>query len=163
LLAHATLATTDIAITACLLALVYHYATGRDAGWFRRLALPTFWFAAAVLAKASGLVFGPMCLGVVELQRYLRQRQASEGRESPAEGSRRPVGAAFPFLRGFLRSCWRDFAIIFGGGMLLVFLYVGSDWRVEPSFVKWTEGLPEGVVSESLRWLANHLCIFSNA
>src|SRR5262249_45344497 len=60
LLAHAGLATTDIAVTACLVALVYHYRTGREARWVRRVAVPAFWFAAAILAKASGLVFGPI-------------------------------------------------------------------------------------------------------
>src|SRR5207237_1443167 len=67
LLAHASLVTTDIAVTACVLALVYHYRMGRGAGWFGRIGLPTFWYAVAILAKASGLVFGPICLLVVEL------------------------------------------------------------------------------------------------
>jgi hypothetical protein len=170
LLAHASLATTDIAITACLLALVYHFAAGRDAGWFRRLALPAAWYAAAVLAKASGLVFGPMCLGVIELQRFLRQKQASGGRKPPEEiaptvavtssgGSRPPLAQIICFLQ----SCWRDFAVIFGGGMLLVFLYVGSDWRAEPSFIKWADGLPQGIAENGLRWIAHNLCIFTNA
>jgi hypothetical protein len=175
LLAHASLATTDIAITACLLALAYHFAVGRDAGWFKRLGLPALWFAAAVLAKASGLVFGPMCLGVIELHRYLqRPRQESGGCEPPEEhavtanaspsgGSRPPLAPIIPFSLAFVRSCWRDFAIIFGAGMLLVFLYVSSDWRAEPSFVKWSETLPDGTAARSLRWVANHLCIFTNA
>jgi hypothetical protein len=75
LLAHASLATTDLAVTACLLAMVYHYRTGRDARWFRRVAVPAFWFGATVLAKASGLVFGPVCLLVVELEyRFTKNR-----------------------------------------------------------------------------------------
>ena len=40
LLAHASLATTDLAVTACLLAFVYHYRTGRGKGWVWRIALP---------------------------------------------------------------------------------------------------------------------------
>src|SRR5690242_8640612 len=68
LLAHASLATTDLAVTACLLALVYHFRTGREAGWVRRKAVPACWFAASLLAKASSLVFGPICLFVVELE-----------------------------------------------------------------------------------------------
>ena len=71
-LAHASLATTDIAVTACLLALVYHFRAGRDGGWFRRLAVPAFWFGAAVLAKASGLVFGALCLFAVEIESLAR-------------------------------------------------------------------------------------------
>src|SRR5262245_15879979 len=74
-LAHASLATTDIAVTACLVALVYHYRLGRDAGWWRRVGLPTLWMAAAILAKASGLVFGPLCLLAVELERIINQEQ----------------------------------------------------------------------------------------
>src|SRR5262249_57862459 len=72
LLAHATLATTDIAVTACVLALVYHFRAGREAGWPRRVAVPAFWFGAAVLAKASGLVYGGICLLVLEVERLAR-------------------------------------------------------------------------------------------
>src|SRR5262249_37340281 len=73
LLAHASLATTDIAVTACLLALVYHFRTGPDRCWVRRAGVPTLWFGASVLAKASGLVFGLLCLFAVEWERLLRQ------------------------------------------------------------------------------------------
>src|SRR5437773_11079914 len=69
LLAHASLATTDIAVTACLLALAYHFHGGREAGWWRRIAVPAVWFGAAVLAKASGLVFGLLILLVIECSR----------------------------------------------------------------------------------------------
>src|SRR5262245_32626150 len=78
LLAHAGLATTDLAVTTCVLALVYHFRTGRESGWFRRVGLPMFWFAAAVLAKASGIVFGPLCLLVVELERVIRLRRSED-------------------------------------------------------------------------------------
>jgi hypothetical protein len=73
LLAHASLGGTDIAVTACMVAFVYHFRVGRDSGWVRRLAWPTFWYAAAVLAKASGLVFGPLCMVVLEADRLGRQ------------------------------------------------------------------------------------------
>src|ERR1700756_2123398 len=56
LLGHAALAPTDIALTACVLALVYHFRVNREGGWWRRVAWPACWFAAAVLAKASGVV-----------------------------------------------------------------------------------------------------------
>src|SRR5437868_3383949 len=49
LLAHASLATTDIAITACLLALGYSFRAGREAGWGRRVAVPACWFGATLL------------------------------------------------------------------------------------------------------------------
>ncbi|HLJ57916.1 MAG TPA: hypothetical protein VKT77_22955 [Chthonomonadaceae bacterium] len=52
LLAHASLATTDIAISACLLAFLYYYRKGAEApDWLRRIGLPAFWFSAMVLAK----------------------------------------------------------------------------------------------------------------
>jgi hypothetical protein len=144
LLAHASLATTDVAITACLLALVYHFRTGRQAGWGRRVALPTGWFAAALLAKASGLVFGPLCLVVVECERLL-------GKSTRLTD----LSVWKPFRR--------DLSQILAGGLLLAFLYCGSDWRPEPSFVSWAHRLPEGPGSRVMTWLAEHLQIFSNA
>jgi hypothetical protein len=77
LLAHALLATTDIAISACLLALVYHFRVGRDGRWWRRIGVPGVWFAAALLAKASGMVFGPLCLVAVESYRIWFERRRS--------------------------------------------------------------------------------------
>lgn len=72
LLAHAGLATTDIAISACLLALVYHFRAGRNSGWVRRVALPALWFGLALLSKGSALAFGPICLLAVEIERLIR-------------------------------------------------------------------------------------------
>src|SRR5262249_735713 len=54
LLAHASLATTDIAVTACVLGFACSIASSREAGWRRRVAIPALWFGAATLAKASG-------------------------------------------------------------------------------------------------------------
>jgi hypothetical protein len=158
LLAHASLATTDLAVTACMAALVYHYRAGRDSQWVRRVGVPAFWFAAAVLAKASGLVFGPICIFVVELE-YLFTRKAGTvplRREGSAENA-----TAHYALR--TRNILRDFAQIAAGGLLLTFLYCGSDWKTEASFVEWAHRLPDGVIYRGLIWLADHLCIFSNA
>ena len=145
LLAHASLATTDIAISACLLALLYHFRTGREANWVRRAGLPAWWCAACVLAKASGLFYAPICLCVVELERVAH--------------------AAVPDAAADRLACFRrDLVAIMGGGLLLVFLYCGTDWRPEPSFVAWAHGLPDAtVVGRSTVWLAEHLRIFSNA
>lgn len=148
-LAHAGLATTDIAVSACVLALVYHFRTGRDAGWFRRLALPSFWFGAALLAKASSLVFGPLCLLAVEWERLLR------------------TGAGSFRDRCGRRACWRpcrrDLKVILPAGLMLAFLYCGCDWQVEPSFVKWAHELPESSAKPGLVWVAENLRIFRNA
>ena len=73
LLAHASLATTDICVTACLLALVYHFRIGREANFFWRCLFPAFWFGLAFLAKASGPIYALVCLGIIELERLARQ------------------------------------------------------------------------------------------
>ena len=157
LLAHASLATTDIAISACLFALIYHYRLGRERTWFWRVAVPAFWFAAALLAKASGLVFGLVCLAVVELE-YLVQRGANGMADGSERGSR-PLVRLFSQLRPF----HRDLVQIVAGGLLLTLLYCGSDWQTEPSFVAWAHRLPDSTSSRALVWLADNLRIFSNA
>src|SRR5262249_24346885 len=58
LLAHASLATTDIAICACLLVFAVHFHAGREGNWWWRVGLPALLYAVALLAKASALVFG---------------------------------------------------------------------------------------------------------
>jgi hypothetical protein len=156
LLAHASLATTDLAVSACLLALVYHFRTGREGGWLRRVALPTFWYAAAVSAKASGLVFGPLCLFAVELERLARSGALQA---PPPEGLR----ARVRHFCGALRPLGRDAAWIITGGLALVFVYCSCDWQPEPSFVAWAHRLPDGRTGQAMVWLAEHLRIFSNA
>jgi hypothetical protein len=115
LLAHASLATTDIAISACLLALAYHFAAGREGDWRRRVALPGLCFGAALLAKASGLVFGPLLMAVVELDRLARNGQLQAlFAPQPATGVRRGswFDSAGNALRGVPRTRkWRRFAL----------------------------------------------------
>ena len=157
LLGHASLATTDIAVTACLMALVYHGAVGHEAGWWRRVAIPAVWYAAAVLAKASGLVFGPLCLVVVEVERLARAGAFRSGvvTRSPWERLRHAWRQLRPFRRDLVR--------IMGLGLVLVFVYCGSDWSAEPSFVAWAQSLPDGPTGQTMRWIAEHLRIFTNA
>jgi hypothetical protein len=156
LLAHASLATTDLAITACVLAFVYHFRAGRAGGWFRRVGLPAFWFGACLLAKASGLVYGPLCMFVVEAERLAR----SGGFAGLRRGSLwRRLGAAWAAFRP-LRS---DGTWILLGGLLLTFVYCGCDWKPQPSFVQWAHKLPEGPLASCLVWLAENLRVFSNA
>lgn len=152
LLAHASLATTDIAVTACLLALVYHFRIGREAGWFRRVGIPALWFGAALLAKASGLVFGCLCLLAVECERLAVTCEPGESWKSWLRSLMARLG---PLRRDGLQ-------IVLAGGLLAV-LYCGSDWQPEPSFVAWAQHLPAGRVHNAMTWLAEHLCIFSNA
>jgi hypothetical protein len=150
LLAHASLATTDIAVSACLLALVYHFTTGREGGWCRRVGLPGVWFGLAVLAKASALVFGPLCLLAVEAQRLWIRCHIK------AEPQPLPVPAA-------VRSSFRDLVQIAVVGFVVTFVYCGCDWRTEPSFVAWAQTLPAGPGRNALVWLSEHLRVFSNA
>jgi hypothetical protein len=99
------------------------------------------------LAKASNLVFGPLCLLAVELERIARQ------------------GSGFISLRRSpedLQPFKRDFVRILTLGFVLVFLYCGSDWRPEPSFVAWARSL-HGPSAQAMVWISDHLRIFSNA
>ncbi len=149
LLAHAALATTDLAVTACLLALVYHFRTRREASWWPRVGVPALLYGAAVLAKASGLVYGPLCLLAVELERAGR---GPDGRWRLANLS--PSG---------FRPFARDAAQILAVGLALVFVYCGCDWRASPSFVAWAHQLPDGPARGPAVWLAENLRVFSNA
>lgn len=135
LLAHASLATTDLALAACLLAFAVAFRAGRRAGWWRRIALSAAWFAAALLAKASALAVAPLCMAVLI---------AAEERHA-------------------WRAGLRDAAAVTVLGLLAATLYCGSDWRPEPSFVAWAQGRPaDAPLAEPLRWLADHLRIFRN-
>lgn len=156
LLAHAALATTDIAITACMLALLYHFRQGREAGWLWRVAVPGVWLALALLAKASALVYGPICMVVVEIERLAR-----------AGAFACPAGTHW---MARLQHVWQvgragrgDLTKIGLIGVALTFLYCGCDWQTQPSFVQWAKDLPDGTAATCARWFATHLCIFSNA
>ncbi len=154
LLAHASLATTDIAVSACLLALLYHFRIGRDGGWWRRVGIPAVWFALAVLTKASGLAFGILGLIIVELEHRLSIRT-----ETPAGQSQWRAALAALSNKPFRQ----DLGQIVLLGLISVFVYCGSDWSASPSFVAWAQQLPEGPVRSAMVWFAEHLRIFSNA
>ncbi len=61
--------------------------------------------------------------------------------------------------RGFRRDLFQ----VVGLGLVVVFVYCGSDWCVSPSFVEWAQGLPEGPARTVMAWCADHCRIFSNA
>lgn len=145
LLAHASLATTDIPLTATLLAFTFHYKFGREAdSRWRRVVIPGIWFGVALLAKASTMVFGPICMAVIEAERYIG---------SP---SRPP---AMTIIRQFIRNALAIGAI----GYSLAFLYCGCDWQPEASFVAWARSLPDGTGKSIMLPIAENLRIFSNA
>jgi hypothetical protein len=156
LLAHASLATTDVAITACVLAFVYHFRTGREAGRLRRVVVPLLWFGVCLLAKASALVYGPICMLAVESERLARCGGLAGLRVG---GLWRRLGA----LWSAYRPLRRDGAWIFAGGVVLAFVYCGCDWQPQPSFVAWAHRLPDAPPGRFMVWLAEHLCVFTNA
>ncbi|MFZ0932065.1 MAG: hypothetical protein WAN11_25930 [Syntrophobacteraceae bacterium] len=155
LLAHASLATTDVAITACMLALVCHFREGRTSGWWLRVGLPSLLFGLALLAKASALVLGPLCLLVIELDRLgLKYPFAVQANGGGMQSFKRLSAELGPFRR--------DLKQIFGLGFLLMLIYCGSDWRPEPGFVEWAKTLPSGPMASVMVYVADHLRIFSN-
>jgi hypothetical protein len=153
-LAHASLATADIAALAFLLAFWVHFYLGRERVWGLRVGLPAFCFALGLFAKASVLPFAILGMGVLHLAARSRQ-------PGPTEGSRTWLGAAWRSLVG--APFRRDLLQVTGLAFFLVFVLVGSDWKPSPSFQKWAASLPDGLAGGSLRWLADHLAIFSNA
>lgn len=155
LLAHASLATTDVAITACMLALVYHFREGRTSGWWLRVGLPSLLYGLALLAKTSALLLGPLCLLVLELDRLGRKQAfTAPANSGVVQFFRRLIAELGPFRR--------DLKQIFGLGFLLMLIYCGSDWRPEPSFVAWSRTLPDGLMASVMVYVADHLRIFSN-
>jgi hypothetical protein len=61
------------------------------------------------------------------------------------------------------KSLRRDLFQLVGLGLLIVFVFCGSDWLPSPSFIEWSQRLPDGHLHKVMTWTADHLCIFSNA
>jgi len=80
-LAHAALATTDIALAAFLVMFACTYWEGRDQAWTRRIAWPAVVFALALSSKASALTFGPMVIAAVEIARWRERGRLSWPRD----------------------------------------------------------------------------------
>jgi hypothetical protein len=80
LLGHASLATTDIPLAACLVQLVAVYRRHReDPSWRRRVLLPAFWWSMTFLAKASAVLFVPVALAAIEFERLWTKGWRSGG------------------------------------------------------------------------------------
>jgi hypothetical protein len=166
MLAHACLATKDIAVSACLLALVYHFRSQREATWRRRVGWPAFWYGAAILAKASGLVFGPLCLLAVEIERLIREKGLPLWPRVRTDQGTSERGRIRPWLSDLwtqLRPFRSDLTQVIALGLLVAFVYCGSDWQAESTFVAWARGLPDGQFARGTVWIAENLRIFSNA
>lgn len=158
LLGHAALATTDIALVACMMVLVYHFHHGYHpgTGWKRRVLVPGVLYGVALSAKASALAFGPQAMLVLGLWNLMRA-----GVLTPREGSS---------VRGKILHLWhatyqfrKDIVAIGVIGLVTLFAYCGSDWGTEPTFIKWADGLPEGDLKRVMTPVSRELKIFTNA
>jgi hypothetical protein len=70
LLGHAGLATTDVPFTACFVTFLAVFRARREKPhWRGRLVLPIIWCTLTFLAKASALVFVPVGVALIELER----------------------------------------------------------------------------------------------
>lgn len=156
LLAHATLATTDIAIVACVLMLVYHFWHGQGRGGIRRVLVPGLCYGLAIQAKASGLIFGMEAMVVLGLW-HLGQT----GVLTPPANSR--LSAKIAHLWHATYPLRKDLAGIAFIGLVFVFTYTGCDWGTEPTFVKWAEQLADGNLKRVMLPVSQNLTIFTNA
>ena len=146
-LAHASLATSDIAVTACLLAFFFEFRAKRDRSWPLRVALPALLYGIAVLMKASALAFGVIGMLAIEVEGLFTNGASRDWRQV--------LAAARPFLR--------DVGGVVAGGLVVTFIYCGSDWSTEPRFIQWAQKLAPGILHDAMVWMAEHLRIFSNA
>jgi hypothetical protein len=147
------------------LAFIYYFHMGRDAGWRWRVGVPALWLAATLLSKASGLVFGPLAMVVVEFEHLARRGVFSlPGSAHPGKEMGWPGWGAW-LWHGWqqLRPLRRDALQICVLAMTLTFVYCGCDWRTQPSWVAWAHQLPGDTFGQCMVWLAENLCIFSNA
>jgi hypothetical protein len=148
LLAHASLATTDVSLVACLLALLAHYRAGRvdgQAAWRWRVGAPLVWAGLAFLAKASAVAFVPLVLVAAEIERLVR---------SDALRADESLGSVWRRLGRFLMVGLIDGGQVLGGGFLLAVLYFGigsgSAFRSE-----WAQThQPHGLLGHAV-WQAN--------
>ena len=155
-LAHAALATTDIALVACMLVLVFHFHHGQGRGWGRRVMVPGLCYGLATLAKASGMVFGVQAMLVLGLWHLAR----SGAFAMPTGSSLREKGTHLWHATLPLRKDLTWIGLI---GFTFVFAYTGSDWGTEWTFIEWAEKLPEGALRSAMVPASHNLSIFPNA
>jgi hypothetical protein len=124
LLAHAALATTDIAITATLVCFVIAYRRGRGGDWKARIGWPGFWMGLALLSKASALAFAPLAMAAVEISHWF--------------------GNPDNDWRTQIKNWWHDGIRIGLIGTAIMFLGCGCDFQAQGTFVEWAKSLPEG-------------------
>lgn len=151
LIAHSALATTDVAFTACLLLFAVSFDLGRGKAWHSRVGWPTVACGLAFCAKASALLFIPILIVAITVLPSGRDEISSD------------TGGTPTWQRLKQRSFWKDASFIYWGGLLVSFLYCGSDWRPHPKFVAAASQLPPGPIRDAITWIADHLRCFNNA
>jgi hypothetical protein len=88
-LAHSSLATTDVSVSAALLALTSFAYVARGEHWARKVLVPGFCFGVAVLCKLSALLYGGVVLTAIEVLYWFE-----------AGALLRPAGATAAVWRG---------------------------------------------------------------
>lgn len=155
-LAHASLATTDIAISACMAMFAEFYLAGRKRVWLARVGIPALCFGTALLAKASALAFGGIVMGAFELHRLWQQPKMVQFRSF----------GLLAWLKEFRRETvafrWDAVQIVLLG-IVWAFVYCGSDWRTDQGLVNSLSKLPSGFPRDAMLVLAEHLRVFPNA
>lgn len=149
LLAHAGLATTDIALTAGVLAAVYHFAAGQGGRWWQRWLLPGAAAGLAVACKASAITFVPLAWAVIGLV--------------PLSPGGRGVRGEGETSRARLRLAANRVIASALVAAVTLFVACGTDWATEPSFIRWADTLPDDTTGNAVRFTAAHLHIFPNA
>ena len=148
LMGHAALATTDIAVTGCMIATLVAYlkyqSTPSRWNWWETV----LWWAMSLFAKASALVFVPILILSAELPILWAVFWNPEGRGGFGETFRK-------VFRLWMRMGFT--------ALTLVFLFCGSDFKQEITFVSWAKGLNPGPIAETMVWISENLRIFTNA
>ena len=122
-LAHTSLATTDLSLAACLTIFVYYFREGPRA----RLAhgawrIPGVIFALPLLAKASAVVFGPLAMVLVELERLSRTCRVARTRRNSASRLAARAWRA-DLVAATRRGLRRDGLTVFAIGFALAMLF----------------------------------------
>jgi hypothetical protein len=147
ILAHASLATTDVAASAALLAFGRAVYVGRAGGWWKRVILPGLWFGVAALCKLSALLYGGLLLVTLEVcYRFATGAVARPVGGAPGAWATNVAGAA-------LRSILVVGAVI-ALGLAVAVAYCGVPQEGERPFTKVAAALPpnEPLKSRYDRW-----------
>jgi hypothetical protein len=134
-LAHSSLATTDIAVTAALTAFTRAVYAGRGGGWWRRVVLPGLWYGVAVLCKLSALLYGGCILVALELAH----------RVASGDLSRPPGGSAAAWARKVVFAAARSvlaIGAVVAIGVGLAVAYCGTPARGDRPLAELAQRLP---------------------